>query len=133
MQTTSLLKCPNQNCNFCSLSIPEIQTHIVDECNASISHSSQVLEYVDVKPQGLNLKREQNINVKQEAIDPLEKNTELKAEKFDMNEVQFNTECSENSEDVDDVEIPKERPESFTIDDDSCSEADQLEEAANMV
>jgi len=128
VQTTSLLKCPNQNCNFCSLSIPEIQTHIVEECNASISISSQVLEYVDVKPQGLNLKKEQNINVKQEAIDPLEKNTELKAEKVDINEVQFNTDCSENSEDVDDVGIPKEIPDSLTIDDDSCSEDDQVDE-----
>jgi len=138
VQTASLLKCPNQNCNFCSLSIPEIQSHIA-ECSSSISLNSQSLEYVDVKPQALNLKREQMINVKQEAIDPLEKKTELKAEKLDYYESNTNVnqnnfvfdrnEHFENSEEVDDVEIPDdmETSESFTIQDDSCPEEVQTQ------
>eukprot|EP00092_Neocalanus_flemingeri_P017907 GFUD01019373.1.p1 GENE.GFUD01019373.1~~GFUD01019373.1.p1 ORF type:complete len:658 (-),score=96.97 GFUD01019373.1:433-2406(-) len=132
VQTASLLKCPSQNCNFCSLSIPEIQSHIA-ECSSSLSPSSQSLEYVDVKPHALNLKREQLTNIKQEAIDPLEKKTELKAEKLDSIEsdtisgnqsniiVDFN-ENMHNSEYVDDLEIPEETSEIFTIVDDSCSE-----------
>lgn len=134
VQTASLLKCPSQNCNFCSLSIPEIQSHIA-ECNSSIPVNSQSLEYVDVKPpQAFNLKREHMINVKQEAIDPLEKKTELKAEKLDINDYETdislksqssylidNNENLENSEDVDDVDIPNEPSEIFTIQDDSSS------------
>jgi len=130
VQTASLLKCPSQNCNFCSLSIPEIQTHIA-ECNSSMSTSSQSLEYVDVKPQALNLKKEQLSNIKQEAIDPLEKKTELKSENIDLieSELQYNFlvdnyENLQNSVDVDDVEVPEETTEILTIPDDT-SEMDE--------
>jgi len=87
IQTTSLLKCPNQECNFCSLSIPEIQSHIT-ECNSVNTVQTQTIEYVEVKPQTLNLKREQTFNVKQEAIDPLEKRLEPKSEKYDVNDIE---------------------------------------------
>jgi hypothetical protein len=137
VQTASLLKCPSQNCNFCSLSIPEIQLHIA-ECNSSIQVNSQSLEYVDVKPQALNLKREQMINVKQEAIDPLEKKTELKAEKLDTNDYEtdislksqssflIDNENLQNSEDEDDVNIPNGPSEIFTIQDDSSSGGENI-------
>ena len=91
VQSSSLLKCPNISCNFCALTVPEIEAHI-QECSLASGQSQDTysagesLESLyemsletqgDVKP---HLKRELISSIKQEATDPLERNAELKKE-----------------------------------------------------
>ena len=79
VQTGSLLKCPHPVCNFCALSVPEIQAHLgqcplragTTDPSAPGGGGEQLVHVsVDVKPAAL-LKREPLPSVKQEAVDPL--------------------------------------------------------------
>ena len=79
VQTGSLLKCPHPVCNFCALSVPEIQAHLgqcplragTSDTSAPGGGGEQLVHVsVDVKPAAL-LKREPLPSVKQEAVDPL--------------------------------------------------------------
>ena len=121
VQSGSLLKCPTQHCNFCALSVPEIQSHIA-ECSAPGPTPNSPTQYVEVKPQPLAaVKREQQAAVKLEPVDPLERKTDFKAESLEpeSGEAEYGKE-NDPGELEDDVEDEEE--EIVSIQDDSCSE-----------
>ena len=90
LQSSSLLKCPTESCNFCAFTVPEIEAHI-NECSLAPGSSQETLSQsggefyesleADVKP---HLKRELISSIKQEATDPLERNAELKKESAEV-------------------------------------------------